>query len=85
MYNHNKPVKYGILMISTSNAEVLRYPENPGQFYVSGTNEKTHYLVNNLPEHLNIRGRNISMDQYFMRFLLEFFFYWKNIWPLWER
>ena len=73
-YNPSKPAKYGLLVISLSDAEVpytyfsLPYagkPEEPNQFYVPGTDEKTQYLVDNLSAHVNIAGRNISMDRYF--------------------
>ena len=73
-YNPNKSAKYGNLMIFMSNAEVpytyfsLPYSdktENPVYFYVSDTDEKRHYLNNNLFKHANIRSRYRSMDQYF--------------------
>ena len=44
-------------------------PENTdgsaGKYYVTGTNEYTRYLVNELPTDNTPQGCNISMDRYF--------------------
>ena len=74
IYNPSKPARYGLLVISISDAEVpytyfsLPYagkPQTPNEFYVPGTDEKTMYLVTNLAKQCDITGRNISMDRYF--------------------
>ena len=74
IYNPNKPARYGLLIISLSDGEVpytymsLPYsgkPENPNEYYVIGTDEKTQYLVTRQMEHTNLNGCNISMDRYF--------------------
>ena len=33
--------------------------------YVTGTDNYTKYLVEGLEQHVNLQGRNISMDRYF--------------------
>ena len=73
-YNPNKPAKYGLLHRSISDSTLpytyftLPYagkPENPNRYYVTGTDSYTKYLVENLRQHVDISGRNISMDRYF--------------------
>ena len=74
-YNPNKPAKYGLLYRSISDSVVpytyftLTYagkPETEGsEFYVTGTDEYSVYLVDKLSSHVDITGRNVSMDRYF--------------------
>ena len=73
-YNPNKPARYGLLVISISDAEVpytyyrLPYagkPEIPNEYYVQGPDEKSMYLVTKLRLYCDLTGRNISMDRYF--------------------
>ena len=79
-YNPSKPAKYGLLYRSICDSEVqycyftLPYagkPEKIGdqhpasKFYVTGTDEYSKYLVTNLQEMNDVKGRNISMDRYF--------------------
>ena len=75
-YNPNKPAKYGILYRSISDGHVpctyytLPYAGKPeeitdGSEYVTGTDNYTKYLVEGLKQHVNLQGRNISMDRYF--------------------
>ena len=75
-YNPNKPAKYGILYRSISDSRVpytyytLPYAGKPEEItddseYVTGTDNYTKYLVEGLEQHVNLQGRNISMDRYF--------------------
>ena len=73
-YNPNKPAKYGLLYRSISDSTIpytyftLPYagkPEAPNQYYVTGTDKYTEYLVESLKKQVDISGRNISMDRYF--------------------
>ena len=74
-YNPSKPARYGLLYRSISDSRVpytyftLAYagkPESqPDQFYVTGTDNYTKYLVDSLKQYVQLRGRNISMDRYF--------------------
>ena len=74
-YNPSKPARYGLLYRSISDSHVpytyftLAYagkPESqPDQFYVTGTDNYTKYLVDSLKQYLQLRGRNTSMDRYF--------------------
>ena len=85
IYIPGKPTKYGLFIIPMCDIEVLDtyfsllYSgklENPDQFYVLGTDEKTHY---NLSKDTSIRGRNISMDRYFTSIPLSEWLLDKNI------
>ena len=72
-YNPSKPARYGLLYRSISDSRVpytyftLAYagkPESqPDQFYVTGTDNYTKYLVDSLKQYVQLRGRNISMDR----------------------
>ena len=77
-YNSNKPAKYGLLYRSLCDASVwysyysLPYAGKPedlsgdaSKYYISGTDEYTKYLVNEVSRHNSIQGCNISMDRYF--------------------
>ena len=74
-YNPSKPARYGLLYRSISDSRVpytyftLAYagkPESqPDQFYVTGTDNYTKYLVDSIKQYVRLRGRNISMDRYF--------------------
>ena len=74
-YNPNKPAKYGLLYQSISDSVVpftyfiLPYAgkrdTEGSEFYVTSTDEYSVYLVDKLFSHVNITGRNVSMDRYF--------------------
>ena len=74
-YNANKPAKYGLLYRSISGSVVpctyftLPYAGKPevegSEFYVTGTDECSVYLVDKLSSHVDTNGRNVSMDRYF--------------------
>ena len=74
-YNPSKPAKYGLLYRSLCDAVVpytyytLPYngkPDSPdNEFYVTGTDEYTKYLVTNFLRYNKLSGRNISLDRYF--------------------
>ena len=75
-YNPNKPSKYGILYRSLSDVVVLYtyytlpYDGKPDEIngdshYVTGTDKYTEYFVDGLQEHVDLSGRNVSMDRYF--------------------
>ena len=74
-YNPSKPARYGLLYRSISDSRVpytyftLAYagkPESqPDQFYVTGTDNYTKYLVDSLKQYVQLRRRNIPMDRYF--------------------
>ena len=74
-YNPNKPAKYGLLHWSISDSVVpytyftLPYAGKPkiegSEFYVTSTNEHSMYLLDKLSSHVNITGRNVSLDHYF--------------------
>jgi len=40
-------------------------PVEPNNFYVTGFDNYTKYLVEGLGMHVDLSGRNISMDRYF--------------------
>ena len=77
-YNPSKPGKYGLLYRSFCDSEVqytyfsLPYAgkpeEAPDQYYVTGTDNYTKYLVDNVIRIAgadSVKGRNISLDRYF--------------------
>ena len=74
-YNPNKPAKYGLLYRIISDSVVpctyfpLPYAGKPGiegsEFYVTGSDENSVYLVDKISSHVNITGRNVSVDRYF--------------------
>ena len=84
-YNPQKPAKYGLLYRSLCDSTVtytyfsLAYAGkqevvggNRANFYITGTDEYTKYLVNGLSCYTSIQGCNISMDRHFtLVFLAE--------------
>lgn len=77
-YNPNKPSKYGLLYRSLCDSTTtytyytLPYAGKPeivdgdgAKFYITGTDEYTKYLVNELSNYNSIQWCNISMDRYF--------------------
>ena len=74
-FNPNKPAKYELLFQSISDSVVpytyfiLPYalkPEIEGsEFYVTGTDEYNVYLVYKLSSHVDITGRNVTLDRHF--------------------
>ena len=75
-YNPSKPAKYGLLYRSFCDAKVpytystLPYAGKPeviraNDYYVTGCNEYTKWLVNNFQIYGTLQGRNISLDRYF--------------------
>ena len=74
-YNPSKPSKYGLLYRSLCDASTpytywtLPYAGKPdvlgSEFYVTGTDEYTKYLVEKFSNHGSLVGRNISLDRYF--------------------
>ena len=75
-YNPNQPSKYGILYRSISDScvsytyYILPYVGKPEELtddseHMTGRNNYTKYLVEGLEQHVNLRGRNISIDRYF--------------------
>ena len=74
-YNPSKTAKYGILYQSISDSVVpfiyftLPYAGKPevevSEFYVTGTDEYSLYLVDKLSSNVDITGRNVSVDRYF--------------------
>ena len=76
--NPQKLAKYGLLYRSLCDSTVtytyfsLAYAGkqevvggNGAKFYITGTDEYTKYLVNELSRYTSIQGCNISMDRYF--------------------
>ena len=72
-YNPSKPAKYGFLYRNLCDAKVpytystqpyARKPEVIGanDYYVTGCNEYTKWLVNNFQIYGTLQGRNISLD-----------------------
>ena len=75
-YNPSKPAKYGLLYRSLCNTKVLYtystlpYAGKPevigaNDYYVTGCDEYTKWLVNNFQIYGTLQGRNISLDRYF--------------------
>ena len=72
-YNSNKPAKYGFLYRRISDSDVpytyftlpfAGKPEIEGsEFYVTGTDGYSVYLVDKLSSHVDITGMNVSMCQ----------------------
>ena len=72
-YNNGKPRKYGVNFKSlnavnypytfNSYAYVAKPVDIPNQFYISGTDNYTKYLVDHLSERVVLTGRNLSMNQ----------------------
>ena len=80
-YNPSKPAKYRLLHQSLGNAKVpwtystLPYAGKPEvigaiDYYVTGCNEYTKWLVNNFQIYGTLQGRNISLDRYFTSVIL---------------
>ena len=78
--NPVKPAMYGLLYRSLCYAEVpytyftLRYngksdsPDN--EYYIRGADEYTKYLVNKFLRYNKLKGRNMSLDRYFISITL---------------
>ena len=74
-YNPNKPTKYGLLYRDISDSVVpctyftLPYAGKPeiegSEFDVTCIDEHSVYLVDKLSSHVEITGRNVSVDRYF--------------------
>ena len=75
-YNPSKPAKYRLLYRSLCDAKVpytystLPYAGKPevigaNDYYVTGCDEYTKWLVNNFQIYGTLQGRNISLDRYF--------------------
>ena len=75
-YNPSKPAKYGLLYQSLCDAKVpytystLPYARKPevigaNDYYVTGCDEYTKWLVNNFQIYETLQGWNISLDRYF--------------------
>eukprot|EP00112_Aurelia_sp_Birch-Aquarium-sp1_P020887 Seg549.6 transcript_id=Seg549.6/GoldUCD/mRNA.D3Y31 product="PiggyBac transposable element-derived protein 4" protein_id=Seg549.6/GoldUCD/D3Y31 len=74
-YNPSKPAKYGLLYRSISDSRVrytyftLPYTgkprEEPNQYYINSSDGYCLYLVDGLSKHVDISGRNISLDRFF--------------------
>ena len=72
-FNPNKPAKYGLLFKSINaarypytfvTAPYTRKPQNKGaQFYHSGTENVTKYLIERMNVKQKLEGRNISFDR----------------------
>ena len=76
-HNPSKPAKYGLLYRSLCDAKVLYmystlpYAGKPdvigaNDYYVTGCNEYTKWLVNNFQIYGTLQGQNISLDRYFI-------------------
>uniref|UniRef100_UPI00358F0E78 uncharacterized protein n=1 Tax=Myxine glutinosa TaxID=7769 RepID=UPI00358F0E78 len=73
-YNRSKPAKYGLLFRSLNDA---RHPytffslpyagkptgDHPTHHYVTGTEEVVKYLINQMEEHRQLRGCNLTIDR----------------------
>ena len=72
-FNPSKPAKYGVLFKSVN---ATRYPytfipsphsgkptEEGGQYYIQGTEDIAHYLIEALSTNSSLADRNISFDQ----------------------
>ena len=77
-YNPSKPAKYGLLYQSLCDSSVqytyysLPYAGKPddlngdaGKYYITGTDQYSKYLTENLNKFNSIKGCNVSMDCYF--------------------
>ena len=74
-YNPSKPAKYGLLF-KLINAVTYTYThciipycgkptEEPTTYYVKGVEDTVKYLVQNLQDHVDVQGRNITFDHYY--------------------
>ena len=75
MYNKGKPQKYGVNFKSlnavsfpytytyTSHVYAGKPVDTPNQFYLSGTDNYTKYLVDCLSQRVVLSGRNLTMDR----------------------
>lgn len=74
-YNKSKPAKYGLLFRSINSAEMPytysavlyagKPPGQPGEHYITGTDDIVKYLVTSLSDRVNTQGRNISCDRFY--------------------
>ena len=88
-YNPNKPAKFGLLYKSVN---ATRYPytfimhpyagkpkEEPTEHYVTGTEPIVRYLMEGMLEHMNLQGRNVSMDRLYTSITLAEWLFSKRI------
>ena len=78
-YNPDKPAKYGILYKSINSAAFpCTYQSHAycgktegrlNEFYISGAENYTQYLLTELSGYHTIRGRNITMDRLYNSFI----------------
>ena len=91
-YNPNKSAKYGLLYQSLCYSSIpytyysLPYAGKPEKvegpavkYYITGTDEYSKYLINELYVYCNFQGINISMDRYFPSVSLATWALQKNI------
>ena len=91
-YNPNKPAKYGLLYRSLCDSLIsytyysLPYAGKPekaegstAKYYITGTDECSKYLNNELSVYCNVQGINIFMDRYSTSISLETLALKKNI------
>ena len=91
-YNPNKPAKYGLLQRSLCDSSIsytyysLPYAGKPekvegsaAKYYITGTDEYSIYLINELSVYYNLQGINVSMDRYFTSVSLATWALKKNI------
>ena len=72
-YNPNKPHRYGLLVKSLNDAELLftyktvPYAGKPetgdGPYYIDSTENYVKYLVNETEKDISLKGRNIYTDR----------------------
>ena len=73
VYNKGKPQKYGVNFKSVNDTDfpytyvshmyVTPPVDTPNQYYISGTDNYTKYLVAYLAERVVLSGRNLTMDR----------------------
>ena len=91
-YNPKKPAKHGLLYLSLCDSPTpytyysLPYAGKPekvegpdAKYYITGTDEYSKYLIDELPVYCNLQGINISMNRYFTSVSLSTWASEKNI------